>query len=300
MSTATDRRMGLLAAWGRYPILVAQALRREGWHIYCLGVHGHADPALQELCDEFAWVGAGGLGRAIRFFQRHGVHDATMAGKFQKVILLQPWFWFRHLPDLKTLRRLIVPHLITRRKDNKDDSLLLTLVDAFAMDGIRFRPATDYAPELLVKRGQLSRGGPSAAQWKDIEFGWRLAKEMGRLDVGQSVMVKDQTALAVEAIEGTDQCIRRAGGLCRKGGFAVVKVAKPQQDMRFDVPTIGLQTLQTMLEAGAKVLAVEAARTIVLDEAEVIEFANRHGLIVVSLAQDAAGVPAPLDAAPGA
>ena len=131
------------------------------------------------------------------------------------------------------------------------------------LEGIHFAPATDYAPELLVRRGTAHP--PRAVRHgnrKDIDFGWRIAKELGRLDIGQSVAVKDQAVLAAEAIEGTDQCIRRAGSLCKAGGFTVIKVAKPQQDMRFDVPTIGRGTLQTMLEAGGRVLAVEAHRTI--------------------------------------
>ncbi len=146
-----------------------------------------------------------------------------------------------------------------------------------------FAPATDYAPELLLPPGQLTRRGPSAWQWKDIRFGWRMAKEMGRLDVGQSVAVKDQAVLAVEAVEGTDQCIARAGTLCPAGGFTVVKVAKPQQDMRFDVPTIGRGTLETMVQSGAAVLAVEAGKTILLDQAEAMAFADSHKLAIVSL-----------------
>jgi hypothetical protein len=134
-----------------------------------------------------------------------------------------------------------------------------------------------------VKQGQLTRRGPSAAQQKDIEFGWTLAKEMGRLDIGQSVAIKDRTALAVEAIEGTDECIRRAGQLCSAGGFTIVKVAKPQQDMRFDVPTIGVGTLETMVQSGAALLAVEAGRTILVDEPQFIEFADENRLIVVAL-----------------
>ena len=134
-----------------------------------------------------------------------------------------------------------------------------------------------------MKLGHLTRRDPSAAQRKDIEFGWTMAKEMGRLDVGQSVAVKDRAALAVEAIEGTDECIRRAGKLCRAGGFTVVKVAKPQQDMRFDVPTIGLGTLETMVAAGGQVLAIEAGRTIVIDQADVVRFADRHRLAIVAV-----------------
>jgi len=276
------RRIGLMAGWGRYPLVVAEALRRQGCEVYCLGVIGHADPALAKSCDDFRWIGLAKFGSALRYFHRHGITETMMAGKIFKVRLFQRWSWVRHLPDLKTIR-MFAPHLLTRKKDCRDDSLLGAIVEEFAAEGIHFAPPTDYAPELLVKPGQLSRHGPSAWQQKDIEFGWKIAKEMGRLDIGQSVAVKDQAVLAVEAVEGTDECIRRAGTLCKAGGFTVVKVAKPQQDMRFDVPTIGLQTLQTLVEAGGKVLAIEAGRTILLDEPEFIAFANEHHLVVVAL-----------------
>ena len=280
----STRRIGLLAGWGRYPLVIAESLRRAGFQTYCLGLAGHADPALAEQCHEFRWIGLGKLGRAIRYFKRRHVTEAVMAGKIHKTVLFQPWMWLRALPDCRMLRAAI-PHFLTRRKDCRDDSLLTMMVDAFAADGIRFRPPTDFAPNLLVRPGVLTRRGPSAWQRKDIAFGWTLAKEMGRLDVGQSVAVKAQAVLAVEAIEGTDACIRRAGTLCPSGGFTVVKVAKPQQDMRFDVPTIGLGTLQSMLDAKARVLAVEAHRTIIVDEPEVVDFANRHGLIIVALTE---------------
>ena len=276
------RRVGLIAGWGQYPLTVAETLRRQGYQVFCQAVIGEADPRLADLCDDFRWSGVAKFGGAIRYFKRHGVTDATMAGKFHKTTLFRPWSWFRLLPDLRTIR-MFIPHFLTRRKDCKDDTLLGAIVDEFASEGIHFAPATDYAPELLVRRGQLTRHGPSAWQQKDIDFGWRIAKELGRLDIGQSVAVKDQAVLAAEAIEGTDQCIRRAGSLCKAGGFTVVKVAKPQQDMRFDVPTIGQGTLQTMLEAGGRVLAVEAHRTIVLDEPGLIDFANRNKMIIVSL-----------------
>ncbi|MCL4194439.1 MAG: UDP-2,3-diacylglucosamine diphosphatase LpxI, partial [Thermoguttaceae bacterium] len=170
-----------------------------------------------------------------------------------------------------------------KRKDCKDDTLLAAVVDLFRSAGIRLGPATDYAPELLATRGQITRRGPTPAQLADIEFGWRVAKELGRLDIGQSVAVKNRAVLALEAVEGTDECIRRAGGLCRAGEFTVVKVAKPQQDMRFDVPTVGLRTLQTLVESGGRVLAIEAAKTILLDEPELIDFADRHRLVVMAM-----------------
>jgi UDP-2,3-diacylglucosamine hydrolase len=275
-------RIGLLAGWGRYPFVVAEALRCQGAKTYCLGVKGHADPALAAICDEFEWVGMGRLNGAVRFFKQHGIRRATMAGKIHKLRLFEPWFWIKHWPDWPTTRRFF-KHFVLNRRDRRDDTLLLAVVELFAVNGIDLVPATDFAPELLVKRGQLTQRGPTAAQSNDIEFGWQLAKELGRLDVGQSVAVKGGTALAVEAIEGTDQCIRRAGELCRAGGFTVVKVAKPQQDMRFDVPTIGLGTLETMVAAGATCLAVEEGRTIIVDRDETIRFANEHKLAIVAI-----------------
>jgi DUF1009 family protein len=205
-----------------------------------------------------------------------------MAGKVHKIELYRPGAWLKYFPDWRTVRT-FYPHFIRAKADRKDDTLLRAIVDTFATGGVAFGPATDFAPELLVKTGCLTRREPSIAERKDIEFGWRLAKEMGRLDVGQSVAIKNRTPLAIEAIEGTDQCIRRAGELCSSGGFTVVKVAKPQQDMRFDVPTIGLGTLETMVAAGGRVLAVEAGRTILIDEPQVVAYAERHGLTVIAL-----------------
>jgi hypothetical protein len=276
------RRIGLVAAWGRFPILVAEALRRQDYHVSCVGVADMADPELQALCQDFQWVGWGSLGRAIKFFHRCGVERATMAGKFHKVVMYQPGVWWRHLPDwtfIKTFYRYFISH----QGDRKDDTLLGALTEAFGAKGIVFQPATDFAPELLIKAGQIAGRPPSAPQQKDIEFGWQLAKQMGRLDIGQSVCVKERAVLAVEAIEGTDACILRAGELCKKGGFTVVKVAKPQQDMRFDVPTVGVRTLRTMVAAGARVLAIEAGRTIVLDDDEFRQFAAYHKLTILAL-----------------
>jgi DUF1009 family protein len=275
-------QVGLIAGWGRLPVAIAEALRRRGSAVYCLGVVGHADSRLAELCDDFRWSGLGKFGSAVRYFKRRGVTDAVMAGKIHKRFMFQPWFILRHLPDLRTIRAFL-PHFLTRKRDCKDDTLLGAVVDIFQGDGIRIGPPTDYAPELLAGQGRLTRRGPSGAQWKDVRFGWQIAKQMGRLDVGQSVAVKNQAVLAVEAVEGTDECIRRAGSLCRAGAFTVVKVAKPQQDMRFDVPTIGLGTLQTMLQAGARVLAIEAEKTIVLDRPQVVDFADRNQLVIVAL-----------------
>jgi hypothetical protein len=276
-----------MAGWGRYPLLIVEALRRQGSQIFCLGVVGHADPMLAEICQDFKWSGLARFGAAIRYFKRHAVTDVIMAGKIHKVLLFQPWMIVRNMPDFRTCR-MFIPHFLTRKKDCKDDTLLGAIVQEFAREGMRFGRPTDYAAELLVTKGQLTRRAPSTWQWKDIRFGWKLAKEMGRLDVGQSVAVKDQAVLAIEAVEGTDECIRRAGALCRAGGFTVVKVAKPQQDMRYDVPTVGMRTIENIAASGGRVLAIEAGRTILLDGPEVIDFADRHGLAIVAIDDEAA------------
>ncbi|MFT7639815.1 MAG: DUF1009 family protein [Pirellulaceae bacterium] len=277
----TPERIGLVAGWGRYPIVVAEALRKQGHEIVCLGIKGLADPKLREICDDYAEIGVAKLGGQIRYFRKRKVTRATMAGKIHKTILFQRFYWLKHLPDWKCLMT-FYPHFITRTKDRKDDTLLGAVVDAFAKDGIHFAPATDFAPELLVRFGTLTNRKLSSAQQQDIDFGWQIAKEMGRLDIGQSIAVKGRAVIAVEAVEGTDQCIARAGELCPAGNFVVVKVAKPNQDMRFDVPTIGKGTLETMVEAGATVLAIEAEKTIIIDEHEVVEFANQHNLTVAT------------------
>ncbi|MDX1964096.1 MAG: UDP-2,3-diacylglucosamine diphosphatase LpxI [Pirellulales bacterium] len=282
-ATAPSRpKIGLIAGWGEFPRAVAQALARQNYDIYCLGIAQHADPALQNLAHEFQWIGLGQLGRAIRFFARRGVPDALMAGKVFKTRLYERGAWWRHFPDWRALR-VFWPHFVTTQRDRRDDTLLLAIVEAFAADGITLGPATNYAPELLVPAGQLTKKAPTDAQWADIRFGWKLAKELGRLDIGQSVVVKDRTAVAVEALEGTDACIRRAGELCTAGGFTVVKTAKPQQDMRFDVPTVGVLTLESMLAAGGKVLAIEADKTILVEQEQFIKFADQQGLVVVAL-----------------
>jgi DUF1009 family protein len=279
---STTKQIGLLAAWGRFPVIVAEALREQGYRVSCVGVVDMADPVLRDICDDFEWIGWCSLGRAIRFFRRCGVEQATMAGKFHKTVIYQPRVWMRHIPDWKFIKT-FYHYFISHKRDNKDDTLLGVLADAFAKDGITFHPATDFAPQLLVPSGQIAGRPPTSSQQADIEFGWDIAKMMGGLDIGQSICVKDRSVIAVEAIEGTDACILRAGELCKKGGFTVVKVAKPQQDMRFDVPTVGVRTLRTMLAAGASVLAIEGGRTILLDDAEFRQFAAQHKLSVIAL-----------------
>jgi UDP-2,3-diacylglucosamine hydrolase len=282
INVRTGQRIGLLAGAGRFPVAFAQAARNQGISVFGVGVVGMASDELHGLCDYFTTTSLGRFGRAIRLFKAARIDRAVMAGKVDKTVLFQPFRWLRHFPDWRAI------HMMLRyaRENRKDDTLLLALIREFERDNIHFESPLIYCPELLVKHGFLTRRKPSPAQWRDIQFGWEIAKELGRLDIGQTVIVNDMAVIALEAIEGTDAAIRRAGTLCRRGGFTVVKVAKPQQDMRFDVPTIGVETMQTMREAGARVLAVESEMTIMLDQPEVIELANRLGIAIVSLKAD--------------
>ena len=280
---STDRRIGIIAGWGNFPVRVAQKLKSDGYQVYCMGIKDHADPRLADICDDYREFGMGRMGARIRYLKSAGVVHATLAGKFFKTKLFERFSIIRHFPDL-TFWRHFYPVFVTKSVDRKDDTLLLTVIQVYAAGGIEFLPATDYAPELLVKQGTLTNRKPTDAQWKDIRFGWTAAKEMGRLDIGQSVIVKDRAILAVEAMEGTDACIERSGQLCKSGGMTLVKVAKPDQDMRFDVPTIGEGTVETLYKAGGKVIAIEADKTIVLDQEATIAKANKLGIVIVATA----------------
>lgn len=275
----TQEPLGLVAGWGDFPVFVATKARSLGIPVICLGVRNEASPELRGLVHRFYWNGVAHMGSAIRRFRREGVRRAVMAGKIHKVAMYKPWRWLRFLPDWRFLKF----WYLRQRSDNKDDSLLLGIIDEFAAEGIRFGSALDLCPELLVPPGLLTRRTLSARENRDVAFGWHLAREMGRLDVGQSVAVKERAVLAVEAIEGTDQAILRAGQLCPAGGFVLIKVAKPNQDMRFDVPTVGCSTVESLHRAGGRVLAIEAEKTIILDQAQTVALAERYGISIVAL-----------------
>ena len=283
MSAADSLTVGIIAGWGRFPIVVAQAARNAGHKVVCCGIKDHADESLQDICHQFEWCGLTKMGHQIRVFKRHNVNRVTMAGKIFKTLLFSKNHLWHNLPDWTCLKHFLP---VYRSKDRKDDTLLGTATNMFESHGFQFTPAVDFAPELLVKPGTLTKRKLNQSQQKDVAFGWQLAKEMGRLDVGQSVVVKGRAVVAVEAVEGTDQCIRRAGELCSGGEFVVVKVAKPEQDMRFDVPTVGISTIETMHESGGRILAIEAHRTIILDQEEMIARANQLGIGVVAFAPE--------------
>lgn len=272
-------RLGLLAGGGEFPVRFARSARQAGHFVYGLGVAGMASEELFSACNEFRFAPLARMGKAIRLLRKARVDRVVMAGKIEKTVLFHPFRWLRLLPDWRTI------HMWYRfaRQNKKDDTILLAIIREFERDGLVFDSALNFAPELLVKHGFLTQRRPTPAQWKDIRFGWDLAREMGRLDVGQTVVVNDTAVIAVEAIEGTDRCIRRAGELCRRGGFTVVKVAKPGQDMRFDVPTVGAETIRSMSEAGGRVLAIEAGMTIIISPEETAALADKFGIAIVAV-----------------
>ena len=274
--------VGLMAGWGEYPVLVARSLKKQGYRVIGVGIRGHADPQLAKECDEFTMGPIGKVGMAIHFFKQHNAHHITFAGKIHKVKIFKRFAWLDYIPDKASLR-MFYDFMIAKKSDRKDDTFLLAFVNLFERHGVSVLPATHFAPELLVKQGNLTGSKLSKSQQLDIQFGWDLAKQMGGLDVGQTVVVKNQAVLAVEAVEGTDLCIQRAGELCAQGGFTVVKVAKPQQDSRFDVPVVGVGTLESIKKAGGHCLAIEAGHTIMINEPEVIEYARKQRITVVAL-----------------
>lgn len=280
MQASASEPIGLLAGWGRLPLVVARQVRQAGQPLVCVGLKYEASAELASLADRFYWAGVARFSRIIRCFQREGVHRLLLAGKVHKANYLhRPWRLLSLLPDWRTIRCFYR----SRRQDNRDDALTWTVVEEFAREGIIVESALDLCPGLLISAGLLTRRPLNAREEADVKFGWELAKEMGRLDVGQSVAVKDRSVLAVEAAEGTDRCILRAGELCRSGSFVVVKVAKPNQDMRFDVPTVGPLTIESMRQARGRVLAVEAGKTILLDREETVAAADRAGISIIAV-----------------
>lgn len=300
VTLSADSTIGLIAGWGRFPISVAQKLRAQGHDVVCVAIRGHASTELESICTDTFWSGVGRFGAHVRFFRRHGVSDVTMAGKlFKHEILYSGSLLWRHRPDWTCLKT-FGPSLLGRQRDARDDSLLMSVIRTYDQHDMTVRSATELVPELLVTDGVWTHRDVTVAQRHDIDVGWKVAKAMGGLDVGQAVAVKDGTVIAVEAIEGTDACVERAGLLCRRGGWTLVKVSKPKQDMRFDVPTIGTQTVQNVANAGGRAIVVEADRTILLDADATIALADRLGVAIVAMNQasaDSAGVTSTLQAA---
>ncbi len=270
-------RIGLLAGGGTFPFAVARAARQSGIEVVCAGIKHEVSRELASEVSVFKEFGLGRLGRVLRYFRRHGISEVSWAGWVRKERLFTPARIFSLLPDWRMLR---IWYFSLR--DRQSQTILTSFAEEFEREGIKVAHSTRYCPELLIKEGLVGCVKPKARHLEDIRFGWDIAQRMADLDVGQSVAVLEKATIAVEGLEGTDRNILRAGELCRKGGFTVVKLPKDDHDMRFDVPTIGPDTIENLKEAGGAVLAVKAGGTLILEQERVVELADRYGIVVVA------------------
>jgi len=266
--TDTAPPLGLNAGNGRFPFLVAAAARRGGRRVVCVAIEEEAAPELADEVDAIHWMSLGQLGRAIAAFKDAGVSEAVMAGQVKHRQIFSGI-----MPDLKLMG------VLARLAVKSTDSLIGGVADVLEGEGIRLLSSTELLTDEMASVGAMTRRSPDKGERRDIEYGIRIAHALGELDLGQTVVVKDGAAVALEAMEGTDEVIRRAGSIAGEG-TVVVKVAKPRQDMRFDVPVVGEGTLAAMAEARARVLAIEAQRTLFIDREAVLAAANRGEIAV--------------------
>lgn len=276
--------LGLIAGEGEFPKLVARGARRTGRPVVVVSLTAYPDPELRELADRFRRRGVVQLGRWIRVFRNAGCREVVMAGRVQKSAMFAGprWLqWLRYLPDLTSIR---VWYFHAR--DKRNDTLLRAVADELARKGLTLADSTKYCPEALIEAGVLTPGPVPPPVLADADFAWPLIKRIGALDIGQSIAVKEKEVIAVEAIEGTDRCIARAGELCPQGGWTLVKVAKPDQDMRFDVPTIGPGTIENLHQARARAVVVEAGKTLLLEREKTLALAAKYKIAVIGRASE--------------
>ncbi len=264
------KKIGLIAGSGQFPLIFSAVAKANGYDVYAVAHLKETDPALASQVAAVEWVHLGQIKRLIRFFKEHQVTEAVMMGAIKKTRM------FTDIrPDTKALA------LVAAMRHTHDDGILRAVANLLEKEGIRIQPSTLLLPDILAAPGCWTRRQPSRDEMADIRLGWRLAKEIGRLDIGQCIVLASGSVLAVEAIDGTDATIRRGGPLGR-GKAVVVKVCKPNQDLRFDIPAVGVGTIETMHNAGAKVLVMEAGRAVVFDREEMIARADRYGIAVVA------------------
>lgn len=268
MPTATQK-IGLIAGNGRFPFLFLKEAAKAGAQVVVIGLKEEADPTLAQEGSPLHWVNLGQLGKLIEILKKEGVDQAVMAGQVKHTQLFSGI-----TPDWRALK--LLKHVVNK----KTDTLLGAVTEELASEGIRLLPSVTFLSHLLPKAGVLSKRKPTDEEKKDMVFGHKAAKALAGQDLGQTVTVKDQAVIAVEAMEGTDACILRSSPLVQGQPFTVVKVAKPKQDFRFDVPVIGPRTMETMKQAGAQALALEAGRTLLIDQEQLIAAANEHGIAI--------------------
>ena len=279
---AAAEPVGLIAGTGRLPFLVADGVTKAGRPLVVLGLRGAASPRLKDLGDDFVWVRMARVGSWVSAMRRRNVREAVMIGGVQKRRMYSPLRILRNVPDRRTIRL----WFRKLRKDKRDGAVLRAVADELAGEGIELVSSVKYCTEHLADEGPMTRTAVPRSVQQDVEFGWRIARASAELDVGQSVAVKERDIIAVEAMEGTDAMIARAGELCRTGGWTMVKVARPGQDMRFDVPTIGPGTMKSLRDAKCVCLVVEAGKTLIVDKPVTLALAERFGIAVVGRKAD--------------
>jgi len=264
-------RIGLIAGNGRFPIIFAENATRLGYHVSAVAHIGETARELERYVDRIHWVKVGQLNKLIKALKEDGVRQAVMLGGIKKTHVFTTV-----RPDLRALA------VASRLKRLKDDSILREVAAELEKEGITIRESTFGLQGILVEDGPLTRRVPGKKEWEDIRYGWEVAGEVGRLDIGQCVVIKERVVVAVEAAEGTDETIRRGGALAREGAV-VIKRSKPQQDLRFDLPAVGPATVETMASVKASVLAVEAGRSVLLDREMTLRKADQAGIAIVGV-----------------
>jgi DUF1009 family protein len=264
-------KFGLIAGNGKFPFMVLEGARRSGAQVAVAAISEETDPDIETLADNLTWIGIGQLGKMIRFFKDEGVEKAIMAGQVKHVQIFS-----RAVPDVRMLKVLLK---LPRRNT---DSLIGAIVSELQGEGIELIDSTYFLQDYLPKPGNLTRRKPDKSEQEDVDYGLEIAREIARLDLGQTIVVRARACVAIEAMEGTDETIRRAGMLAR-GRLTVVKIAKPDQDMRFDVPVVGVPTIETMVAAGATCLCITAGKTLMFDRDEMITLANEKKIAIVAV-----------------
>ena len=267
--------LGLLAGIGHLPVDVAQSAKKLGYKVVAIAVVPETDPELPENADVFYTINVGKVGKILQTLKQNDVKNVTMIGKVTKEVLYKTGVV---IPDLTTIR------VLASLPDRKDDTIMNAIVKLIEDAGMRVMDQTVLVRPLLPEPGVLTKRKPTEQEWKDMQFGFRMAKELGRLDIGQTVVVKNQAVMALEAIEGTDACILR-GGFLGKGSVIVAKTAKPAQDNRFDIPSVGTTTLTSMIHAGATGIVIEAGRTLLVDRKRTLAMADEKGITIVSMSE---------------
>ena len=266
-----DMKYGLIAGNGRFPFLVLEGARSRGLELAVAAIKEETSPEISSKASRVEWIGVGQLGKLIRFFKGEGVTHAIMAGQVKHHQI----FRLNALPDFRMVR------MLARLTARNTDSLIAAVADELAREGITLVDSTLFVETLLVPEGILTRRAPTKEERADLDYGLEIARDIARLDLGQTIAVKDRAVVAIEAMEGTDAVIARAGEVTRGRPFVVIKVAKPSQDMRFDVPVIGVPTIEAMVKASATVLHVTSGKTLMFDRDEVVSLADRNQVSVI-------------------